>query len=49
MACAKIMTVSGRIKSDLLHRHNCLFLIRQEAEDEFEAQPKRTHIKLNLV
>lgn len=47
MACAKI--VRSKIYSDLLHMHNCLFLITQVAEDEFEAQPQRTHVRLDVV
>lgn len=48
MACAKIGR--NKINSDLLlHMHNCLFVIPQVAEDELEAQPRRTHVRLGLV
>lgn len=43
MECGKIITpVRSKINSDLiLHIHDSIFLVKQVAEDEFEAQPKR--------
>jgi len=38
----RIIPERSNINFDLiLHMHNCIFLVRQGTEDEFEAQPKR--------
>lgn len=54
MECGKIVTPmkSKLISGLILHVHDCIFLVRRIAEDEFEAQTKhvffhvmRTHIR----